>query len=369
MQTPSNVTKLPSGHPEVRLGRVGVLLVNLGTPDGTDTASVRRYLREFLSDRRVVELNPLIWQPILHAFVLTFRPRKSAEAYKAIWLEDGDESPLRRYTRNQAGALQERMAGHGERLVVDWAMRYGQPSIPDRLAALKQAGCDRILLFALYPQYSAATTATVHDKAFEALKSLRWQPALRTVPPYYDDPAYIEALAQSIEGRLATLDWKPEVIVASFHGLPKVNLDKGDPYHCHCAKTARLLRERLGLDETSFRLTFQSRFGRQEWLQPYTDKTIAALARDEGVKSLAVVTPGFAADCLETLEEIAMQGGEIFREHGGENFAALPCLNDSEAGIALLATLVERELQGWLAPSRAAAGDAEVVPLRGSQGD
>ena len=361
---------LPPDHPTVRLGRVGVLLVNLGTPDGTDVRSIRRYLREFLSDRRVVELHPLIWQPILNAFVLTFRPKKSAEAYRAIWLEKENESPLRKYTRGQAQALQAVLVGHGERLMVDWAMRYGTPSIAERLAHLQDAGCDRILVFALYPQYSAATNATVHDKVFETMKGMRWQPAIRTAPPYYDDPAYIEALAVSIETHVAGLDWQPEVIVASFHGLPKVNLEKGDPYHCHCAKTARLLRERLGLDEGRFRLTFQSRFGRQEWLQPYTDKTIESLARD-GVTSIAVVTPGFVADCVETLEEIAIQGRELFLENGGERFTMVPCLNDSETGVGLLAKLVERELQGWLPEIGNLAGesDGKVVAFKGSRAD
>ncbi|MCG8359030.1 MAG: ferrochelatase [Kiloniellales bacterium] len=364
MTTSSAPSAQPPSHPEVRHGRVGVLLVNLGTPDGTDVASVRRYLREFLSDRRVIELNPLIWQPILHAFVLTFRPSKSAEAYRAIWLEEENESPLRKYTRNQASLLQDRLPDGGQDLVVDWAMRYGKPSIAERLEHLKKSGCDRVLLFALYPQYSATTTASVHDKAFEALGAMRWQPALRTVPPYHDDPDYIEALARSIETHLEGLGWKPDAILASFHGLPKVYLEKGDPYHCHCAKTARLLRERLGLDEKHLRLTFQSRFGKQEWLQPYTDKTLEALA-GEGVKSVAVVCPGFVSDCVETLEEIAIQGRELFLDGGGERFSLIPCLNDSEASIDLLAKLVERELQGWLpATDSLPAADPKVVPLK-----
>ena len=337
---------VPEGHPDLPINRVGVLLINLGTPDGTDYWSMRRYLKEFLSDRRVIETNRVLWWFILNVIVLTKRPFSSGEAYRSIWNEALDESPLRTISRSQAEkmgvAFQDRPA-----VIVDWAMRYGTPSTKSRIEHLKAQGCDRILLFPLYPQYSAATTATACDKAFDALKEMRWQPAVRVVPAYHDDPVYIEALAQSLKGGLAALDWEPEVVLASYHGLPVEYFEKGDPYHCHCAKTTRLLREALGWDEGRLRMTFQSRFGKAEWLQPYTDKTVEGLARD-GVKNLAVITPGFAADCVETLEEIAGENGEIFHEHGGENFAALPCLNDSEEGMRVLNALVERELQGWL---------------------
>ena len=337
----------PDGHPAVAAGRVGVLLVNLGTPDDTSYWPMRRYLKEFLSDRRVIETNRLLWWAILNGIVLTTRPKKSGRAYASIWNTERNESPLRTVTRAQAEKLAGALASAHPTVIVDWAMRYGNPSIADRLRALQAQGADRILIFPLYPQYSAATTATANDKAFEALMGLRWQPALRTVPPYYDDPVYIEALAASIRGHLAGLDFEPELVLASFHGLPKDYFLKGDPYYCHCQKTARLLREALGWDESKLRLTFQSRFGRAEWLQPYTDETVKRLAR-EGVKRLAVVTPGFAADCIETLEEIAVQNAEFFHEHGGERFAAIPCLNDSPEGMRVIEAVVRRELQGWV---------------------
>jgi protoporphyrin/coproporphyrin ferrochelatase len=336
---------LPEGHPEVAFGRIGVLLVNLGTPDGTSYWPMRRYLKEFLSDRRVIEVPRLIWWPILNLIILSKRPFASGKAYRAIWNTEMDESPLRTITRAQAEAVAQTLKGD-TRIVVDWAMRYGTPSIASRLEALKQAGCERILLFPLYPQYAAATTATVCDTAFDALKTMRWQPSLRVVPPYYDDPAYIEALAASMRASLATLDFEPEMILASYHGLPVAYFENGDPYHCHCAKTTRLLRAALGLGEDKLMMTFQSRFGRAEWLRPYTAQTIEELAQ-KGVKRLAVVTPGFAADCIETLEEIAMQGAEHFREHGGERFAVLPCLNASAQSIDALSAIAKRELLGW----------------------
>ena len=337
----------PSDHPEVRGGRIGVLLVNLGTPDGKDRASVRRYLAEFLSDRRVIELSPWLWQPILHGIILRTRPGKVAEAYAEIWRNDSDESPLRYYTRRQAELLADGIGDFGGRLIVSWAMRYGNPAIGPQLRALQQAGCERILLAPLYPQYSATTTATVNDKAFETLGKLRWQPALRVLPPYHDHPAYIGAVADSIADYLATCDQPPDAVLASFHGLPEENLHKGDPYYCHCAKTTRLLRERLGLDENRLRLTFQSRFGPKQWLQPYTDKTIEALAQ-QGARHIAVVMPGFAADCLETIEEMGIQNRDLFLQHGGRRYDVIPCLNDSAAGIELLAALVRQELAGWL---------------------
>jgi ferrochelatase len=323
---------------------VGVLLVNLGSPDATDYWSVRRNLKEFLSDRRVIEVWRPLWLTILNLFVLTTRPQKSGHAYEQIWDKERNESPLIVITRNQAEKLQARL---GTGIMVDWAMRYGNPSIPSRIAAMKEAGCDRILIAPLYPQYAAATTATVNDMAFSALQKMRWQPAIRTLPPYHDDPAYIDALTASMQRSLAALPFEPELILASFHGLPKEYLEKGDPYHCQCLKTTRLMREKLGWPKERLRTVFQSRFGRAEWLQPYTDKTIAKLG-DDGVKRLAVIMPGFSADCLETLEEIAMQGQETFHEHGGKDYAALPCLNDSPESMGMLETLVRRELSGWI---------------------
>jgi ferrochelatase len=337
---------LPPNHLQAHSGQIGVLIVNLGTPDATSYWPMRRYLKEFLSDRRVIETNPVVWWVILNTMVLRTRPTASGEAYKAIWNKELDESPLRTITRSQSEKLRAAFAG-STNVVMDWGMRYGNPSIPSRLETLQKQGCDRILLVPLYPQYAAATSATVCDKAFDALKTMRWQPSLRVAPPYYDFAPYIEALAASMRNSLAALDFEPEVVIASYHGLPLEYFQKGDPYPYHCAKTTQLLREALGWDDKKLILTFQSRFGRAEWLQPYTDATIKRLA-DEGVKRLAVVTPGFAADCVETLEEIAMQGGEAFHEHGGEKFAALPCLNDSREGMAFLEAHVRRELQGWL---------------------
>ena len=356
---PPQTGPMPPGHPPVRFGRVGVLLVNLGSPAATDTASVRRYLREFLSDRRVIEVARPLWWLILNLFVLTTRPPKTAHAYSIIWNKEKNEAPLVTITRSQAEKLADALAADG--VVVEWAMRYGEPTIGSRLAQLQQQGCDRILVAPLYPQYAAATTATVNDKAFAALAGMRWQPAVRTLPPWHDAPVYIAALAESIEASLAGLPFEPEVVLASFHGLPREYLDKGDPYHCQCQKTTRLLRERLGWPQEKLRIVFQSRFGRAEWLQPYTDVTIAELAKS-GVKRLAVVMPGFTADCLETLEEIGIRGAETFRENGGEEYAALPCLNDGEAGMRVLETVVRRELGGWLGPRvGGGADDAEQV--------
>lgn len=336
----------PDDHPDVARGRVGVLLVNLGTPDATDYWSMRRYLKEFLSDPRVIEENRVKWWLVLNLIILSVRPRRKGRDYEKIWNREKNESPLMTITRAQAEKLAAEFASE-PRVSVDWAMRYGNPSIPTRIEALARAGCDRLLLVPLYPQYAAATTATVCDKAFDALAGMRWQPALRVAPAYYDDPVYIEAVASSLEAELARLPFKPDVILASFHGMPADYLRKGDPYHCQCAKTARLLRERLQLDERRFLMTFQSRFGTAEWLKPYTDATVERLAK-EGVRNLAVVTPGFAADCLETLEEIAVENAGIFKRHGGENFAAIPCLNDSAAGLRVISHLVRRELKGWI---------------------
>ena len=333
---------LPMDHQPVRSGRIGVLLVNLGTPDSPEPGPVKRYLAEFLSDRRVVEIPPIAWQPILRGIILNTRPKRSAQAYAKVWGEDG--SPLAAITRRQAEKLQTRL---GDAARVDWAMRYGRPAIPERLAALMEAGCDRILLAPLYPQYSAATTATVVDKAGDALRTMRWQPALRTLPPYHDDPAYIAALAEDIGAQLDTLTFTPEVLLLSFHGMPQRTLDLGDPYHCHCRKTARLLEERLARPDLRIRTSFQSRFGRAKWLEPATD----AVLREEaaaGTKRLAIAAPGFSADCLETLEELAIQGHEQFAEAGGQEYAALACLNDGAAGMAMLEALVRRELSGWI---------------------
>lgn len=340
-------TNLPEQHPAVRFGRIGVLLVNLGTPDGTDYWSMRRYLAEFLTDRRVIEWSPFYWYPILYGIVLNRRPQRVGKAYEAIWNKSRNESYLRTYTRSQSEQLAAGLGALSSKITVDWAMRYGRPSIGEQLQRLKDAGCERILWFPLYPQYSATTTATVNDKAFEALARMRWQPAVRTVPPYHDDPVYIDALAHSIRAQLSKLDWEPEVVLASYHGIPQSYFEKGDPYFCHCMKTTRLLRAALGWDERRLIATFQSRFGPEEWLKPYTDATVVRLAK-EGVKRLAVVNPGFVSDCLETLEEIGGQAAESFRHHGGQEFAHIPCLNDGEDGMRVIEHVVRRELQGWL---------------------
>ncbi len=335
---------LSQGHPQVAFGRIGVLLINLGTPDGTDYWSMRRYLKQFLSDRRVVDASRLVWWPVLNGIILSTRPGKSGKAYEAIWNRERDESPLRTFTRAQSEKLAERL---GPEILVDWAMRYGTSSIGERLTAMKDAGAERILLFPMYPQYAAATTATALDCAYDVLKQMRWQPAIRTVPPYHDDERYIAALASSMRAHLAKLDWQPEVILASFHGLPKRYLELGDPYHCHCQKTTRLLARELGMDEAQLQITFQSRFGREEWLQPYTDKTVEALARD-GSRNLAIISPAFAADCVETLEELAIGVRELFEQHGGQNFTVIDCLNDSDDGMDLIETIARRELMGWI---------------------
>jgi ferrochelatase len=339
----------PAAHPPIRSGSVGVLIVNLGTPEATDYWSMRRYLKEFLSDRRVIELPRAIWWPILNLIILTRRPSVKGKDYDSIWNKERNEGPLRTITRAQSDRLGRafaRVAGRRP-VVVDWAMRYGKPTIASRLAALQARGCDRVLLVPLYPQYCAATSATVCDKAFDALKAMRWQPTLRVAAPYFDDPAYIDALAASTRASLAKLDFEPEVLLASFHGIPQDYFDKGDPYYCHCAKTTRLLRAALGLGPDRLKMSFQSRFGAAEWLKPYTDQTVKELAK-AGVKRMAVLTPGFAADCLETLEEIGVENAEYFHEAGGEKFAALPCLNDGDEGMKVLETVVARELAGWV---------------------
>jgi ferrochelatase len=345
MNKPESSTQQRQKDPPVTSGRIGVLLVNLGTPDATDFWSMRRYLREFLSDKRVIEENSLLWKLVFNGIILTLRPRAKGRDYDTIWNREQNESPLKTITRSQSDRLAA--AIDNDRIVVDWAMRYGNPSMASRIEALAAQGCERLLIVPLYPQYAAATTATVCDEAFRKLMTMRRQPALRVAAPYHDDPVYIEALASSLRSELAKLPFEPDIILASFHGIPRDYADKGDPYPEHCAITTRLLREAFGYDERKLMLTFQSRFGRAEWLQPYTDKTVEALAKS-GVKNLAIITPGFSADCLETLEEIAVENGDIFKEHGGLKFAAIPCLNDSEPGMAVIRNVVARELQGWV---------------------
>jgi protoporphyrin/coproporphyrin ferrochelatase len=336
----------PARHPSVAIGRIGVLVVNLGTPDATGYWPMRRYLKEFLSDRRVIEVNPLVWWPLLNGVILTTRPKRSGHAYERIWNREQNESPLRTITRAQAAKLAGRL-GEEAGILVDWAMRYGSPPVGERLRALKDQGCERVLIVPLYPQYSATTTASVMDAVCDTLKAMRWQPAIRTLPPYYDHPAYIEALAKSLTHHLQGLAWEPDLILASFHGLPVRYFEAGDPYYCHCQKTARLLRERLGVPAERLQVVFQSRFGREEWLKPYAQDTIASLPQ-QGIKKLAIIAPGFAADCVETLEEIGIGLAETFREKGGEAFSLVPCLNDSADSLEMLAALVRGELSGWL---------------------
>jgi len=336
---------LPSGHPHVRSGRIGVLLLNLGTPDGTGYWAMRRYLKEFLSDPRVIELPRWKWWPILNLFILSVRPAARGRDYAKIWNQERNEGPLKTITRAQAEKLEALLAD--PRILVDWAMRYANPSTADRIAHLQRAGCERLLLVPLYPQYAAATTATACDAAFRALAGLRWQPAVRVAPPYYDDPVYLDAVAAGTRQGLAALDFEPEALVCSFHGMPRRYLEAGDPYHCQCQKTARLLRDRLGWPSERWHVSFQSRFGREVWLQPYTIDLVERLARD-GIRRLAVVAPGFAADCLETLEELDMENRAKFLASGGSRFAYLPCLNDSPLGLRVIEHVVRRELMGWI---------------------
>lgn len=336
---------LPADHPPVVAKKIGVLLLNLGTPDATDFWSVRRYLKEFLSDPRVIETPKWLWWPILNLVILNFRPQKAGHAYDMVWDKERNESPLRVITRGQAEALAERMSGDG--VMVEYGMRYGNPSTQSVLEKMQAAGCQKILLVPLYPQYSATTTATANDKAFDALKTMRWQPAVRTAPAYFEDPKYIETLAHSIRDGVAALDFEPDVVITSYHGMPVEYLQKGDPYHCQCHKTTRLVREYLGWPKEKLMVTFQSRFGPTEWLQPYTDKTLEALP-GKGIKKVAILAPAFSADCIETLEEIAMGGKETFLHAGGEKYAYIPCLNDSPGGMDMIEAMVRRELSGWL---------------------
>mgnify|MGYP000910494038 FL=1 len=324
-------------HPEVKFGKTGVLLINLGTPDSTSWWDIRKYLKEFLSDQRVIEVNPILWQTILNLFILTFRPSKTAHAYKKIWRKKSNESPLLYFTRSQAQKLKSRIGN--EKTIVDFAMRYGNPSIKLKLNLLKEAGCENIIILPLYPQYAAATTATVCDEVYRTLMKMRWQPSLQVIPHYESDPIYINALIKSIEKKVQSINWKPDLIISSYHGIPKKYFDKGDPYHCYCHKTTRLIKEKYL--SINIETTFQSRFGPQEWLKPYTDKTLENLP-DKGVKNLLVICPGFASDCVETLEEIDIQGRESFLSNGGENFDLIPCLNDNSDHINLFENLVKK---------------------------
>ena len=326
-------------HPEVQFGKTGVLLINLGTPDSTSWWDIRKYLKEFLSDRRVIELNPFIWQIILNLFILNFRPSKTAHAYKKIWRKESNESPLLFFTRSQASKLNDKIGK--EKIIVDFAMRYGNPSIKSKLNKLKEKGCENIVILPLYPQYAAATTATVCDEVYRSLMLMRWQPSLQIIPHYESDPYYIEALINSIEKKIKDINWKPDLIISSYHGIPKTYFEKGDPYHCYCHKTTRLMKEKF--NKVEIQTTFQSRFGPQEWLTPYTDKTLESLPK-KGIRNLLVICPGFASDCVETLEEINIQGKASFLENGGKNFDLIPCLNDNQDHIGLFEKLVSKYL-------------------------
>ena len=326
-------------HPKINYGKTGVLLINLGTPDSTGWWDIRKYLKEFLSDRRVIEVNPIIWQIILNLFILTFRPSKTAKAYKEIWMNDINKSPLRFYTEMQSKKLGERI--ENENLIVDFAMRYGNPSIKSKIEKMQKEGCEKLIIFPLYPQYASPTTATVCDEVFRVLMKMRWQPAIQILPHYESEPLYIDAIVKSINKKISETDWRPDLIVASYHGIPKKYFEKGDPYHCYCQKTTRLIAEKF--KEVEIITTFQSRFGPQEWLQPYTDKTLENLPK-EGKKRIFVISPGFASDCVETLEEISIQGKESFEKAGGEKFGFIPCLNDNDDHINLLEHLIKKYL-------------------------
>ena len=328
---------MDSNHPQVNFGKTGVLLINLGTPDSTSWLDIRKYLKEFLSDRRVIEVNPFLWQIILNLFILTFRPSKTARAYKEIWMKDINMSPLRYYTQMQSKKVNEKISS--ENLIIDYAMRYGNPSIKKKMYKLQEQGCEKLIVIPLYPQYAAATTATVCDEVYRTLMKMRWQPSLQIIPHYESEPLYIAALVNSIEKKMSKIKWIPDLIVASYHGIPKKYFDKGDPYQCYCQKTSRLLKE--SFDKIPILTTFQSRFGPQEWLQPYTDKTFESLPK-EGKKKLLVICPGFSSDCVETLEEISIQGKESFLNAGGEEFDVVPCLNDNNDHIKLLTHLIQK---------------------------
>ena len=326
-------------HPKINYGKTGVLIVNLGTPNSTNWFDIRKYLKEFLSDRRVIEVNPIVWQLILNLFILNFRPSKTAKAYKEIWMKDQNMSPLRYYTQNQSTKLSR--VFKDEEIIIDFAMRYGDPSILSKMNELQKKGCENIIVLPLYPQYAAATTATVCDEVYRSLMKMRWQPSLQIIPHYESEPLYIDALVNSIEKKITEINWKPDLIISSYHGIPKSYFAKGDPYHCYCQKTTRLMKEKF--NKVEIHTTFQSRFGPQEWLTPYTDKTLESLP-NKGIKNLLVICPGFASDCVETLEEINIQGKESFLSNGGENFDLIPCLNDSRDHIELFEKLIRKYL-------------------------
>ena len=326
-------------HPPVNFGKTGVLIINLGTPDSTSWLDIRKYLKEFLSDRRVIEVNPIIWQFILNVFILTFRPSKTAKAYKEIRMKDKNISPLLHYTQKQAEKLSSIMSE--KNLIIDYAMRYGNPSIRSKIATLHEMGCENLIILPLYPQYAAATTATVCDEVYRSLMKMRWQPSLKIVPHYESNPLYIEALVNSMNKKIKEINWKPDLILASYHGIPQKYFDKGDPYHCYCHKTTRLISEKF--TSVEIKTTFQSRFGPEKWLQPYTDKTLESLPK-EGKKNVLAICPGFSSDCVETLEEIQIQGKESFIESGGENFDMVPCLNDNDDHIILLKSLIQKNI-------------------------
>ena len=328
-----------SDHPKINFGKTGVLLINLGTPDSTNWFDIRKYLKEFLSDKRVIEVNPFFWQIILNLFILNLRPSKTAKAYKEIWMKKENMSPLRYYTIMQTKKLLDRISS--KNIIVDYAMRYGNPSIRSKINKLQVAGCERLIVLPLYPQYAAATTATVCDEVYRVLMNMRWQPSLQIIPHYESDPLYIKALTNSLKNKILDLSWKPDLILASYHGIPQKYFDKGDPYHCYCQKTSRLLSEKFKTLE--IKTTFQSRFGPEAWLQPYTDKTLETLPK-QGKKNVLVICPGFSSDCVETLEEISIQGKESFLKSGGKNFDVVPCLNDSNDHIDLLEKLTKRAL-------------------------
>ena len=326
-------------HPDIKYGKTGVLLINLGTPDSTSWWDIRKYLKEFLSDRRVIEVNPILWKIILNVFILTFRPSKTARAYKKIWMKEENTSPLRYYTISQTEKVSKEIAN--ENLIIDYAMRYGNPSIKNKIINLQNKGCEKIVILPLYPQYAAPTTATVCDEVYRTLMKLRWQPNLQIIPHYESEPLYINAIINSLNKKISQIDWKPDVIVASYHGVPKKYFEKGDPYHCYCHKTTRLISEKF--KNIPIITTFQSRFGPEQWLQPYTDKTLESLPKD-GKKNILIICPGFSSDCVETLEEISIEGKESFIESGGKNFDMVPCLNDNPDHIELLKYLIKKTL-------------------------
>ena len=330
---------IDKNHPTIKFGKTGVLIINLGTPDSTYWLDIRKYLKEFLSDRRVIEVNPIIWQLILNIFILNFRPSKTAKAYKEIWMREENISPLLYYTKKQSEKISKFLAD--DDTIIDFAMRYGNPSIKSKIYKLHELGCEKLIILPLYPQYAAATTATVCDEVYRTLMKMRWQPSLKIVSHYESDPLYIDALVKSINRKIGEINWKPDLVIASYHGIPKKYFDRGDPYHCYCHKTTRLISEKFNL--IKIKTTFQSRFGPQEWLQPYTDKTLESLPK-EGIKNVLTICPGFSSDCVETLEEILIQGKESFINSGGENFDMVPCLNDNEEHIFLLKSLIEKNI-------------------------